>query len=71
MNKIRSFARSTFVLLFAVSALAIPAFAQSTRGILAGTVTDSSGAVIPGATVVAINQATSGKNEAISTSSGS
>lgn len=38
--------------------LAIGARAQSDRGVLTGTVADSSGAVIPGATVSATNVAT-------------
>jgi hypothetical protein len=59
------------VALVAALALGLPsAWAQSTRGILAGTVTDSTGAVIPGAHVVAVNEASGGKNEAVSTSSG-
>lgn len=52
-------------------ALAIPGFAQSVRGAVTGTITDSSGAVIPGATVVAIQIGTGTRSQAISTSSGS
>src|SRR5437868_6826410 len=36
-------------------ALAIPALAQDTRGKVQGTVSDSSGAVVPGATVALLN----------------
>jgi hypothetical protein len=52
-------------------AIAGPAMAQSVRGALAGSVSDSTGAVIPGATIVAINEATGAKSQAVSTSSGS
>ncbi len=45
--------------------------AQSTRGELAGNIVDSSGAAIPGAVVLATNEATGGKNDARSTSAGS
>ena len=52
---------------FAGSAIA---FAQSTRGELAGSVADATGAVVPGARITATNNATGGKNETLSTSSG-
>jgi hypothetical protein len=45
--------------------------AQSTRGVLAGTVTDSTGAVVPGAVVIALDSATGVSNRSVSTSSGS
>src|SRR5260370_374716 len=41
-----------------LSVLAVSALAQSERGTIAGTVTDSSGAVIPGAKVTVTNEAT-------------
>ena len=44
--------------------------AQSTRGELAGSITDSSGALIPGAHIVAVNSDTGAKSETTSTSSG-
>jgi hypothetical protein len=44
--------------------------AQSARGELAGNVTDSTGAIVPGADVTATNQATGGKSATKSTSSG-
>jgi hypothetical protein len=53
-----------------VLALGARAVAQSTRGELAGSVTDPSGALLPGATIVAVNEATGGKSQTVSTSSG-
>jgi hypothetical protein len=46
------------------------AFPQSDRGVLTGTVTDSSGAVIPGATVTATNVATNVAQNTITTEGG-
>ncbi len=40
---------------FAATALIYPAFSQSTSGSVQGTVTDSSGAIIPGASVTIVN----------------
>jgi len=45
--------------------------AQTTRGELAGNVTDATGAVVPNAQVTATNSATGGNNQTVSTSSGS
>jgi hypothetical protein len=45
-------------------------FAQSTRGELAGSVTDASGAVIPGAKIVALNTDTGARSETTATSAG-
>ncbi|MEP7366818.1 MAG: TonB-dependent receptor [Acidobacteriota bacterium] len=59
-----------FVKLIAISALAACAFAQSDRGVLSGTVTDSSGAAIPGAKVSARNVATNVGSSTETTSSG-
>lgn len=47
------------------------ALAQSTRGEIAGSVADSSGALVSGASVSATNEATGGKSETKSTSAGS
>ncbi|MGC2618814.1 MAG: carboxypeptidase-like regulatory domain-containing protein, partial [Acidobacteriaceae bacterium] len=52
--------------LFAVST----SFAQTSEGTLAGTITDSSGAVIPGAHIVAVGVDTGSKSETISTGAG-
>jgi hypothetical protein len=57
------------VLLLAGS-VAGTALAQSTRGELAGNITDSTGAVISGASISATNEATGGKNVTTSTSVG-
>jgi outer membrane receptor protein involved in Fe transport len=46
------------------------AFAQTDRGIINGTVTDSTGAAIPGARVVAANTATNVESTTLTTSSG-
>ena len=64
--------RSSTLLLLTLPALVCPVsmYAQSTRGELAGSVTDSSGAVISGAKITATNEATGTKNDAVSTSSG-
>ncbi len=51
--------------------LAATAHAQSDRGTITGTVTDSSGAVVPGAIVVAENPQTGTRHETVSTSTGS
>lgn len=49
---------ATAALLLIASAWGIPAFAQSDRGTITGTVTDSSGAVVSAATVTATDTAT-------------
>jgi len=50
--------------------LALPALGQSVRGSLAGVVSDTSGALIPGAKVVATNDATGLSVSTVSTSAG-
>src|ERR1035437_4191363 len=59
------------LLLLVVGSFAGSAHAQSTRGELAGSVSDSTGTVISGASISATNEATGGKNETKSTSAGS
>ena len=59
------------LLLLVVGSFTGSAHAQSTRGELAGSVSDSTGAVISGASISATNEATGGKNETKSTSAGS
>jgi hypothetical protein len=58
------------LLVVATSAMSVVSFAQSTRGSLAGSVSDSSGAVIAGAKVVAVAVETGVTNETVSTSTG-
>src|SRR5207247_10297337 len=50
--------------------LSLPAYPQSDRGVLTGTVTDSSGAVIPGASVTATNTATNVSASTVTTEGG-
>src|SRR6185295_7624361 len=50
--------KSVFICLFAVGWLALSAFAQTSTSRISGTVTDSSGAVVPGAKVTAKDEAT-------------
>ncbi len=66
MNSFRRICSLIFAVVFATSA----AFAQSSHGSMAGTVTDPTGAVIPGAKVLVTEQATGTKSETVSTSSG-
>src|SRR3569833_2983890 len=68
-------ARSSFALSFALAvfvftAFSISAFAQGGRGSISGLVTDQSGAIIPGAKVVAESQATGLKLSTVSTDAG-
>jgi hypothetical protein len=62
----------TLALLFLFAVVTLPRFAaaQSSRGELAGNVTDATGAEIPGATVSAVNEQTGGKSNTVSTSAG-
>src|SRR6266850_6406727 len=62
----RSFFSSTFALALFLG----PLQAQSTLGTITGLITDSSGAVIPNAVVVATNTATGAKAQTISSSTG-
>ncbi|GGH08421.1 TonB-dependent receptor [Silvibacterium dinghuense] len=61
---------SLLVLLVAACALASTAWAQSTQGDLSGLIKDSSGAVIPGAKVVATGADTGVSSSTVSTSAG-
>src|SRR5713101_3647272 len=62
----RSFLALTFALILSIGSLQ----AQSTLGTITGLVTDSSGAVIPNAVVVATNTATGAKAQTLSSSTG-
>jgi hypothetical protein len=57
-------------LILAVVLTTSAAFAQSSHGAIAGNVTDPTGAVIPGAKVLAVEAATGAKSQTVSTSSG-
>ena len=70
MKIISTAARSLCLLLSVLFVATLVSFAQSTRGELTGTITDALGAVIPGATVLAVNQATGSRSQTVSTSSG-
>ena len=62
--------RHVFVLLVLLGSFVNAAISQSARGELAGSIADESGATIPGAVIIATNQATGGKSETKSTSAG-
>ena len=62
-------ARSALLLTFAVLA-ALPAAAQVDRATLAGTVTDASGAVIPGAKIEIVSQETGWRRDGVSGGNG-
>ena len=65
------FAGCVTALMFAVLALSTPAWAQTFRGTIIGTVTDPSGAVVAGAKVTAENVSTGLARSTISSSDGS
>jgi hypothetical protein len=58
------------VLLSIFFVVSISSFAQSDRGTITGTVSDATSAVIPGASITAVNAATGTKYETISTETG-
>jgi len=62
--------RTTALLVAALAALAVPAFAQIDTGSIVGTVTDQSGAVLPGVTVTATQEATGVASTAVTNSRG-
>ena len=53
-----------------LSLIVLPAFAQSDRGTFTGTVSDPTGAVIPGVSIAATNVQTSARYETVSTETG-
>ena len=57
-------------LLLAVAVLALPALGYAQEAVLTGTVTDSTGAVLPGVTVAAVNEATGNRFEAVTDATG-
>ncbi|MGA2807560.1 MAG: carboxypeptidase-like regulatory domain-containing protein [Terracidiphilus sp.] len=70
MNHRSSRSVFTAVLLALLFALSVSGFAQTFRGGISGSVTDQSGAVVPGAQVVAVETATNTSYKAISSSAG-
>ena len=52
-------------LLFVCALIALPAAGYAQEAVLTGTVTDSTGAVLPGVTVVAVNDATGNRYEGV------
>ena len=65
------FIATRLLLLLALCAILTPVlFGQAADSVLVGTVTDASGAAIPGATVVAINKETGVKNSTVSNATG-
>ncbi len=70
MSTLRLRLLSALALLLLIILSVAPAFAQYSGGLLTGTVTDSSGAVVPGATVVATGEATGVKNSATTNANG-
>src|SRR6266513_1941177 len=62
--------RRFFIMLSVCFLLASAAFAQSDRGTITGTISDATNAVIPGATITAVNADTAAKYETISTETG-
>ncbi len=71
MNKFIKSCGVVCLFLGALLALSASGVAQSVRGAIAGNVTDSSGAVVPGAKIVALNTDNGGTNTTTSTSAGS
>src|SRR5271168_1031848 len=62
--------RQLFPALLALLLVSMPGLAQTFRGGINGTITDSSGAFVPGAKVTAIDTATSAVRETISSGAG-
>jgi outer membrane receptor protein involved in Fe transport len=70
MQSFRSWLKAFSALLFLTSLLSAPLVAQTFRGSINGTVTDSSGAVVPGAKVTATDTATAAVRETVTSSGG-
>src|SRR5437870_11701128 len=60
----------SFRVMFCLFLVSLAAFAQSDRGTMTGTVSDTTGAVIPGVSIVATNVETSARYETVSTETG-
>ena len=70
MRSLQRFGSLACFLLLALMTICVPALAQSTRGELAGSVNDTSGAVVVGAKIVATGLESGAKYESVTTSSG-
>src|SRR5262245_61795394 len=57
-------------LIFLGAMLALPAIAFAQDAVLTGTITDSTGAVLPGVTVTAVNEATGNNYETVTDAAG-
>ncbi len=62
--------RKVFLLAIMLLSFSLIAFAQTSRGTVTGTITDPSGAVIPGATIDLLNKATNQTRTTVSNDSG-
>ena len=70
MSRMRAGLQRVALVCAAMLALAVPAGAQLTRGIISGTVSDTSGAVLPGVVVTVTNQDTGAVRTAVTTEAG-
>jgi outer membrane receptor protein involved in Fe transport len=70
MQRFRSWLKASSALLVLFSLFSAPLLAQTFRGSINGTITDTSGAVIPGAKVTATDTATSAVRETVSSGAG-
>ncbi len=69
-RSLRNFLSVSAILLTLVSALPTGAWAQTFRGAISGTITDQSGAVVPGAAIEAVETATNASHKSITSSAG-
>jgi len=70
MQQFRSWLKVSSALLALLSLFSVPVLAQTFRGSINGTITDSSGAVIPGAKVTATDVATAAVHDTVSSGAG-
>jgi hypothetical protein len=70
MKRVEKLSQWMTLMVAAVLAVGVPAVAQTSLGQLAGSVADPSGALVPGAAVVAVNEATGAKSQTVSTTAG-
>src|SRR5271168_3052328 len=70
MQRFRRWLEATSALLVLLALFSVPVLAQTFRGSINGTITDSSGAVIPGAKVTATDVATAAVRDTVSSGAG-